>query len=119
MNPDTPLVYHDLRQHENQALVRSKAVRSILPNDSIELDAREHEVIDTVEKLFTTISLISSAGAEFSSDFEFLKRWSSIDEKEKVKIYSEMACHELNLWIKRKDSVFFEKAVQPAIKVMK
>ncbi|KAG1449952.1 hypothetical protein G6F56_008490 [Rhizopus delemar] len=108
--------YNDIRQQRDQALVRSKATCTLLPNESIELDASEIEVVDTVEKLLATIRIVSPLGEEFYHHFESLKTWPDMDLQTKIKTYSENACHELNFWLKKIDPNFFKEIIYPSIK---
>jgi hypothetical protein len=45
--------------------------------------------------------------------FDFLKGWSGLSDAQKMDRYNEMACHELHLFLKFHDSMFFEKVVRP------
>ncbi|CAO3703962.1 unnamed protein product [Rhizopus stolonifer] len=108
--------YNDISQQRDQALVRSKATCTLFPNESIELDASEIEVVDTVEKLLATIRIVSPLGEDFYRHFESLKSWPDMDLQTKIKTYSEKAFHELNFWIKKVDPNFFKEIVHPSIK---
>lgn len=46
-------------------------------------------------------------------EWEWLTRWSSLTEAEKKSRYSEHACHELHLFLWRKDPEFFKSVVLP------
>ncbi|KAI9251201.1 hypothetical protein BY458DRAFT_20638 [Sporodiniella umbellata] len=108
--------YNDMRQQKNEALVRSKTIRTVLPNKSVELDASEIETVDTIGKLLDTICLISSVGEEAKEKFEPLRNWSDLSFKKKKEAYSELVCHEMNFWLKKKDNEFFKLVVFPGIK---
>ncbi|CEP11483.1 hypothetical protein [Parasitella parasitica] len=107
----------DLRQHSssNKALIRSKVISKVLPNDALALNTHEYETIDSIEKLFDTIKTISSAGEEFAQTFHFLKTWPGLDLASKLELHNKHVCHELNLWLKKKDDVFFDAHVKPSI----
>ncbi|KAI8636911.1 hypothetical protein BD408DRAFT_486588 [Parasitella parasitica] len=107
----------DLSQHKssNKALIRSKVISKLLPNDSLALNTHEYETIDSLEKLFDTVKTISTAGEEFAQTFYFLKTWSGLDLASKRELHDKHVCHELNLWLKKKDEVFFDVHVKPAI----
>lgn len=45
--------------------------------------------------------------------FQFIKHWNRIDWEEKLKYYSAYTCHELNLFLAKKDSEFFEQVIRP------
>ena len=69
------------------------------------------EVVDTVEKAHRLLGTLvpDSRWAEFS----FLSRWDKLKEAEKKELYSKHACHELALFIARKDKAFFDAVVKP------
>ncbi|MEM8733639.1 MAG: hypothetical protein AAGG44_05440 [Planctomycetota bacterium] len=46
---------------------------------------------------------------------EFLPRWASLSDDEKRSYYNSYACHELNLFLYRKDQPFFQKIVRPSL----
>lgn len=114
---NTSLKYKDLRQNEssNKALIRSKVISKVLPNNSLVLNTHEYETIDSFEKLFDTIKTISNVGEEFAQKFYFLKTWPGVDLASKLELHDKHACHELNLWLKKKDLKFFDAYVKPAI----
>lgn len=45
--------------------------------------------------------------------FDFLKGWSGLSDAQKMDRYNEMACHELHLFLKFHDAMFFEKVIRP------
>lgn len=45
--------------------------------------------------------------------FERISRWHELKEEEKRKAYNELACHELHLFLYRKDRPFFDSVVRP------
>ena len=47
------------------------------------------------------------------AQFGFVTRWPSLSAEEKRARYSEFACHELNLFLERKDPAFFAEVVRP------
>ncbi|KAG2231590.1 hypothetical protein INT48_003690 [Thamnidium elegans] len=117
MPSDFKLRLNDLRQKQssNKALIRSKVIKNLLPNEKLVLDTHEYETIDSFEKLFETIKTISRVGSSVSQSFEYLKTWPNLDVSKKLKLYEKNVCYELNFWLKRKDAVFFDQFVKPAI----
>ncbi|GAN07735.1 conserved hypothetical protein [Mucor ambiguus] len=107
----------DLCQSEssNKALIRSKVISNVLPNNGLTLNTHEYEIIDSFEKLFDTIKTISRVGEDFAKKFSFLKTWLGLDLDSKLELHDEHACHELNLWLKKKDTAFFDAHVKPAV----
>lgn len=48
-------------------------------------------------------------------EFAFVTEWPTTDEAKKRERYSKYACHELNLFLWRKDPAFFEAAIRPSL----
>lgn len=122
LDENQTLTFNDLRQSENsnKTLISSKAVSKVFPNGSAAtLRTHEYETVDSFEKLFDIIVKISPSGEQLGSKFLFLKLWPSLPLKQKLETHQENVCHELNLWLKKKDPQFFEEFVKPAIKVRK
>jgi hypothetical protein len=69
------------------------------------------EVYDTLGRAYSLLRTLS--GLDSLDAFEFLVRWPSLDDETKRAKYSEVACHELHLFLWRKDPAFFGKVVQP------
>ncbi|KAK9762469.1 hypothetical protein K7432_011754, partial [Basidiobolus ranarum] len=110
--------YNDLRQKSssNKALIRSKVVKNLLPKEKLVINTNEYETIDSFEKLFDTIKTISTVGDSLANEFDYLKTWPGLDAEKKLKLHEEKVCHELNFWLKKKDTLFFKQFVEPAIK---
>ncbi|KAI8138055.1 hypothetical protein BJV82DRAFT_717646 [Fennellomyces sp. T-0311] len=93
--------------------IQSKAVKELLPQEQLILNLNnEWELVDTFEKLFTLFENMGSISLE---DVKFLNRWPSYTDEEKLKKHEKVACHELNLWIKYKDTAFFDKHIKPYV----
>jgi hypothetical protein len=79
-----------------------------------DLTAAKLETYDTLGRVFGLYRTISgNAGLDA---FEFLLRWPKLSDDEKRAKYSEFACHELHLFLSRKDPDFFKKVVQPYLR---
>lgn len=72
------------------------------------LDARwkEYATLDDVFRLF-----VSSAKGIFT--LSFLPKWNTLDEAQKIELYQLHACHELHVFLARKDRKFFDQFVKP------
>lgn len=110
--------YNDLRQKSssNKTFIRSKVIKNLLPGEKLIINTNEYETIDSFEKLFDTIKTISHISDALDQEFGYLKTWPGLNIEKKLKLHEEKVCHELNLWLKRKDTVFFDEFVKPAIK---
>ena len=69
------------------------------------------EVVDTIAKAHQMLGTLAPDGRW--AEFAFLTRWDKLKEAEKKELYSKHACHELALFIARKDLPFFEAVVKP------
>ena len=77
-------------------------------------------VIDADWRAFTTLQeahqfLAGVTGDPRMNDFLPLLDWPSLDEKQKLALLSEHACHELHLFLARKDPDFFTQHVKPLL----
>ena len=70
------------------------------------------ECYDTLVGAFKLLSGLLEGDAKLAK-FEFVVRWPDLDDADKHAKYSECACHELNLWLQRKDPAFFDSVVAP------
>lgn len=69
------------------------------------------EVYDTVAAIHALFMSVR-ADADLAR-FEWVTRWPGLTAEEKRARYSEFACHELNLFLERKDPAFFASVVRP------
>ncbi|HOI91937.1 MAG TPA: hypothetical protein PLK28_15660 [Candidatus Rifleibacterium sp.] len=71
------------------------------------------EVYDSLKSAYRLLSTINPDASLIK--FGFITGWNSLDEKQKLDLYSKHACHELNFFISQRDRSFFEKVVKPYI----
>jgi hypothetical protein len=94
-----------------------KEVAVLEPGGKLEiadLTSSKLETYDTLARvfgLFRTITGLSALDA-----WEFLGRWPKLGDEEKRTKYSEFACHELHLFLSRKDPDFFRSVVKPYLR---
>ena len=70
------------------------------------------QTFDSLEDVFGYFRT-AGAGASELARFAFLTRWPSLRKEEKLELYSEFACHELNVFLKRRDPAFFAEVALP------
>ena len=75
--------------------------------------ALEFEVYDTVGKVYALYNTLLPDSK--LPRFGFITRWPELTDEQKREKYAEFACHELNLFLQRKDPAFFEAVVKPFI----
>ncbi|MCW1887669.1 hypothetical protein OKA04_23225 [Luteolibacter flavescens] len=83
-------------------------------------EATIESVIDADWRAFTTLEeahqfLTGATGDALLNDFLPLLDWPSLDEGKKLAFLSEHACHELHLFLAKKDAGFFNKHVKPML----
>jgi len=83
-------------------------------------EAAIESVIDADWRAFTTLAeahqfLFGATGDARLNDFLPVLDWPSLDEPAKLAFLSGHACHELHLFLARKDAAFFEKHVKPML----
>ena len=71
------------------------------------------ELVDTLARAH---QLLLTLGADDAlRDFAFVTRWPELDAAEQQRSYSKYACHELDLFLARKDPGFFARAIRPTL----
>ncbi len=77
----------------------------------------EFAVYDSMTKVHDLLStLLGRASSAVVNKFAFMATWNALeDEGEKLSLYGQHACHELNFFLARKDGAFFESRVKPML----
>jgi len=83
-------------------------------------EASIESMIEADWRAFTTLAeahafLAGASGDPNLEKFRPLLEWPSLDEAAKLAFLSEHACHELHLFLARKDRAFFDKHVKPLL----
>ena len=95
-------------------LIQRRAIDFLNTGESAELaqeDAGQVEIYDTFEDVYGFYR--SQDWQDELGSFSFLLEWSSLDQATKQEHYGKRACHELNLFLARKDPAFFDAVVRP------
>jgi hypothetical protein len=74
----------------------------------------ELETYDTLGSVFSLYTTLSSDPT--LAKFAWILEWPELKDAEKRAKYSEFACHELNLFLSRKDPKFFTEVIQPYLR---
>lgn len=69
------------------------------------------EIYDNLGKLFRLLA--ATIPDTKIHEFEFITRWPSLDDAEQRRLYSKYACHELHVFLARRDPEFFQQVVLP------
>jgi hypothetical protein len=76
--------------------------------DILTSELETYDTLGGIHSLFTTLS-----GHPHLADFAFILNWPKLTDAEKQAKYGEFACHELNLFLSRKDKPFFDAVIKP------
>ncbi len=79
--------------------------------DILTSELETYDSLASIYALFTTLS-----GDANLAKFAWILEWPKLKDEEKRAKYSEFACHELNVFLSRKDPDFFAKVVQPYLR---
>ena len=114
----TPLAVRDLRLAAPMPLdqhVREDRRLAALPAGAaiavLDRATSRLELVDTVDKLYRALCALS--GDATLASWDFLPRWASLPEAERLTLYARHACHELALFIHGKDRPLFDRALRP------
>ncbi len=116
--PEVPTKFADIRLARNldpaTPFTQKKEV-TVLENgktltlaDILTSEMETYDTLGGIHALFTTLSHDPNL-----AQFAWVLQWPKLKDDEKRAKYSEFACHELNLFLARKDPVFFEKVIKP------
>lgn len=117
---DAKIEFADLRLKEafdpSVALGQTEGIEELASGDTVEISgayAQQFQLYDTLGDVIQLYSTILSDG-EFAN-YRFLGDWLQLSQQEKQAQYSKHACHELNLFLYRRDADFFRSVVRPFI----
>ncbi|MFO1439281.1 MAG: hypothetical protein U1F81_13265 [Verrucomicrobiaceae bacterium] len=116
--PEVPTKFADQRLARNldpaKPFTQKKEItvldtgKSLTLADIITSELETYDTLGGVHSLFTTLS-----GNGHLAEFAFVLNWPKLKDDEKLTHYGKHACHELNLFIQRKDKPFFDKVIAP------
>ncbi|MEP7122072.1 MAG: hypothetical protein ABJE95_14230 [Byssovorax sp.] len=93
-----------------------RRVEPLVQGATIVVDDVRTGKVELVDTLARAHQLLLTLGAdEALGDFSFVTRWASLDPAEQQRNYSKYACHELDLFLARKDPAFFARAIRPTL----
>ena len=72
------------------------------------------EIYDTLGRVYRLFMALSQNAT--LTEFGFVLEWPDLGREQKRERYSKYACHELNLFLSRKDPTFFAEVVQPYLR---
>ncbi|MFV8751529.1 hypothetical protein ACNOYE_13375 [Nannocystaceae bacterium ST9] len=116
--PELDLPSRDLRLHDALPVaghfIQRKQAAPLGPGDALVIEDVRTSKLETVDTLAKAHALLETLSGDASlREFEFVTRWPSLSLADKRERYSKYACHELHLFLARKDPAFFAEVVRP------
>ncbi len=119
--PEVPTKFADLRLVRNldpaKPFTQKKEITVVEPGKTLTLAdilTSEFETYDTLGGVFSLLTTLN--GDATLAKFAWVLEWPKLKDDEKRAKYGEFACHELNLFLAKKDPSFFEKIIQPYLR---
>jgi prepilin-type processing-associated H-X9-DG protein len=118
---DTPVATRELRQiagldpaktFSEQKIITPVAAKSALVIG--DATTARFETCDTIAKAYRILSTLN--GNPTFGEFSFITTWPTLEAKEKRRLYSKYACHELSFFLYHKDPEFFKTVILPYLK---
>lgn len=82
-----------------------------------DIASTELSLLDSLQTATHALKDIAKINGNSTSTLEeqfgWINKWSSLKPQEKLNKFAQNACHELNLYLKLKDGLFFEAIVRP------
>ena len=114
--PEVPTQFGDQRLARNldpaKPFTQKKEITVLDTGKSLTLADILTSELETYDTLSGVYSLLNTLNPHLA-DFAFVLNWAKLKDDEKLAKYGEYACHELNLFLQRKDKPFFDKVVKP------
>ncbi|KAJ3049091.1 hypothetical protein HK097_009881 [Rhizophlyctis rosea] len=97
-------------------VVESNTVVALKSGDRVSVSGRFPAIVSTCRKMFDIAEALA-LGSDKSvfAEFRFISRWAGMSLQEKLKLYDQYACHELNLLLHAKDAEFANNIIKPYI----
>jgi hypothetical protein len=100
-----------------QHVAEQKRISPVPPGEKFVLADVATGKMEVYDSLATVYSLFLSLNRDAHLvEFGFILNWPNLPRDEKTKLYSKYACHELNVFLARKDPAFFKEVIQPYLK---
>lgn len=118
---DSPVETRELRQvaslDPSKPFAEQKIVTPLPPKASLEIGDVSTARFETCDSLSKAYRLLATLGTNPTfEEFSFVATWPALDAKERQRLYSKYACHELNFFLHQKDPAFFKNVVAPYLK---
>jgi len=119
--PELPTKFQDLRLTRNldpqKDFTERKEVTIVPASKTLtvtDLLTAEFESYDTLASVYALMATLS--GDPHLAEFAWVLQWPQLSVEERRAKYSEFACHELNVFLWKKDPEFFRTVIQPYLR---
>lgn len=116
--PEQPIKLLDLRMRQGldskEHFTQQKQISVLAPKQTFILEdmlSSRFEAYDHLAKVYGLYNTLSNNPTWV--EFNFILNWPKLKPEEKQTLYSKYACHELNFFLYKKDSAFFQTVVKP------
>ncbi|MGE0707667.1 MAG: hypothetical protein AB7N76_08370 [Planctomycetota bacterium] len=116
--PPAPLAPRDRRLFlgldPGERFTQQRAAKALLPGEELvveDLAATRLARYDSLARVHALFQTLNPSPA--LQTFAFLVKWPELAPEEQERLYSEHACHELHLFLQRKDPAFFARVIRP------
>ncbi|MHC4883866.1 MAG: hypothetical protein ACYTGH_02155 [Planctomycetota bacterium] len=116
--PASPLKRYDLRLagafKPEAHFAEQKRIAVLAKGESVSLGDVATADLETYDTLGSAYRLLATLNPDTTfAEFGFILTWPGLPAEKKRELYSKYACHELNLFLQRKDRAFFDAVVKP------
>lgn len=119
--PESDAEFEDLRLilsfNADEDLTERQQVSLLAGQSSLriaDIATSQLERFDTLPRIFGFFKALNDDSR--LTKFDFILDWPNFDQEKKSEKYSEYACHELNIFLWKKDPEFFKAVIQPYLK---
>jgi hypothetical protein len=116
--PEVPTKFADQRLVRNldpaKPFTQKKEISVLGQGQTLTIADLRTSELETYDTLGGAYSLLATlTGSDHLAQFGWVLNWPKLKDEEKRAKYSEFACHELHLFLAKKDSEFFDKVAKP------
>ncbi|MEQ1860487.1 MAG: hypothetical protein ABMA13_11180 [Chthoniobacteraceae bacterium] len=119
--PEAPAQLRDLRLARNldpaKPFAEKKRFSALTQGQTLTLEDGRTSELETYDSLASVFALYRTLSSDATlAKFAWVLEWPRLKDEEKRAKYGEFACHELNVFLARKDPDFFAKIVLPYLR---
>lgn len=102
----------DPKQH----YTRQKHTSALATGEALSVPEANLVKVTVIDHLDQVLNLLRGLNPDaWNDDFDFIRTWPDLPPEERLKKYSQFACHELNFFLYMKDRQFFDSTIKPTL----